>query len=419
MQEHSRRAFVRRTGAVAAAAAWPPVAVDAASERDRPPTLVAVYLRGGTDALSTVVPYADARYPELRPNIHVPGPGDGRRQGLALDSRFAFNPNMGSLHALYERGMCAPIVCAGSPHPTRSHFEAQDFMERAAPGMEQMRTGWLNRYLEETRGRDDPYLRAFCLQPSLPESLRGKYPVLARPDEDARRAMRIFRKLYGMEGRRRGPGADILGRQAKRKIDAYGVETIERLRRLNYILEKMPSEGSYPDSGFGRKMRDIAKIIKSGAGLEVTALDYGGWDDHKAENPVEGRMGRRLGDVSETIGAFAEDLGPRMNKVLVLLMSEFGREVEENKNRGTGHGHGGFMLAVGGMVNGPQVYGRFTGLEKERLYRGRDLPVHTDFRSVFAESLHALFGYDGIRQGLFPEYSRERPPVNFLRAVRS
>jgi hypothetical protein len=163
-------------------------------------------------------------------------------------------------------------------------------------------------------------------------------------------------------------------------------------------------------------MRDIAKIIKANRGLEVTALDYGGWDHHINEGPADGELGRKLADVSGSLGAFVDDLGPELiQHVLVLVMSEFGRTVRENGNKGTDHGHGGFMLAVGGRLNGGNVYGKWTSLNENDLYERRDLPVHTDFRVAFAESLHGLFGFDGIKLGLFPEYTPESPPLGSCR----
>jgi uncharacterized protein (DUF1501 family) len=163
-------------------------------------------------------------------------------------------------------------------------------------------------------------------------------------------------------------------------------------------------------------MRDIAKLIKADCGLEVAGLDYGGWDHHIQEGPLRGQMGRQLGDLSGGIGAFAEDLGQdRLQHVLVLVMTEFGRTVKENDNQGTDHGHGGFMLAVGGKIQGKQVHGRWTGLADDQLYENRDLPVHTDFRTVFAEVLQGMFGFDGLARKAFPGYAAPQPGLNFLR----
>jgi uncharacterized protein (DUF1501 family) len=165
-------------------------------------------------------------------------------------------------------------------------------------------------------------------------------------------------------------------------------------------------------------MRDLAKIIKAKRGLEVTALEYGGWDHHINEGPVNGELGKKLSDVSGAIGAFVSDLGPKtMENVCVLVMSEFGRTVKENGNKGTDHGHGGFMLAIGGPLVGKNVYGKWTGLSEDQLYERRDLPAHTDFRVVFAETLKGVFRFDGIKEGLFPEYTVSSPPLDFMRTA--
>jgi uncharacterized protein (DUF1501 family) len=425
--DSTRRTFLQQAGACVLGATALPTAAPAVARgasndtKARKPTLVAVYLRGGADALSAIVPYAEKNYPEIRPSLAIPGPDvKGRPHVLTLDDRFGFNPNLKELHALYHKGLCVPIVCAGSPHPTRSHFDAQDFMERAAPGLRNVATGWLNRYLHETRSARDASLRALSLQPLLPRSLRGNFPVLAQPDQKAEQAMAVYAQLYAKEryaspAPRPAAGAG----QTKQAIQEFGMRTITQLRELDELLARpVPTTARYPASGFGRQLRDIAKVIKADRGLEVTALDYGGWDHHIDEGPVNGAMGRMLSDVSAAIGAFVEDLGPkRMDQVLLLLMSEFGRTVHENGNKGTDHGHGGFMLAVGSRVQGKRVYGKWTGLDERHLYEGRDLPVHTDFRVVFAETLKEVFDFDGIKAGLFHDYTPASPPLGFLRSA--
>lgn len=384
------------------------------------PTVVAIYLRGGVDTLSTIVPFRDPNYKSLRPTLALSAPGNkGDDVTLPLDDQFAFNNNMKELHGLFEKGICAPMICVGSPHPTRSHFDAQDFMERAAPGQRTVATGWLNRYLSETKTSRDANLRAVSLQSLLPRSLRGDYPVLAKPDQNADLALTMYSKIYphvkpGMEGA--APAGNQHSRQA---IQEFGARTVEQLAELTEVLSQpTKSKVKYPDTSFGRQMRDVAKVIAARRGLEVAALDYGGWDHHIDEGPVSGQLAKKLTDVSGAIGAFVEDLGPKqMQKVLVLVMSEFGRAVKENGNRGTDHGHGGFMLAIGGKVQGGKVYGQWTGLETDKLYERRDLPVHTDFRVAFAEVLKGVFGYDAIKAGLFPNYTSKSPPLDFVKSA--
>lgn len=429
----TRREFLEQTGAAALAlSALGSGAQSAAAQSSTSrggtsstPTLIAVYLRGGADMLGTVVPYGDPNYTRVHPTLAVPGPdATAEERALRLDDTFGFNPNLRPLHALYQRGLCVPVVCAGSPHPTRSHFDAQDFMERGAPGLKLITTGWLNRYLQATRTARDANLRAVSLQSLLPRSLRGAYPVLAKPDEKAELAMRMYYQLYQRGGSRTTTTSTATGetgtsaQQTRQAIEQLGARTIEQLWDLTNTLERAPAPtANYPTSGFGRQMRDLAKLIKAQRGLEITALDYGGWDHHIDEGPVGGQLGRKLADVGNTLGAFMEDLGPqRAQKVMVVVMTEFGRTVRENANRGTDHGHGSFMLLVGGPLNGRRVYGRWTGLEQRQLNEGRDLPVHTDFRVVFAEVLKGLFGFDGFQRGMFPEY---RPPTEPLGLTRT
>ncbi len=412
--DSTRREFIKQAGATALGAtaigtAGPELAFAAQKAAAKPkqaPTLIAVYLRGGADMLGIVVPYSDKDYPKVHPTLAM-----SESEVLHLDNNFGFNPNMKELHALYEKGMCVPIVCTGSPHPTRSHFDAQDFMERGAPGLRAVDNGWLNRYLYETKTSKDANLRAISLQSLLPRSLRGDYPVLAKPDQNAEQALEFYSQLYMPQMGAKpagGSGAsppNLRGQQTKQAIKEFGARTIEQLRELDAILDqKTGSSGlRYPTSGFGRQLRDIAKVIKANRGLEVTALDIGGWDHHINEGPTNnGTLARMVGDVSASIGAFTDDLGPLMSSVLILVMTEFGRTVRENGNRGTDHGHGGFMLAIGGGLTGKKVYGKWEGLADDKLNEHRDLPVHTDFRVVFAEGSKARSASTASRRACSP-----------------
>jgi uncharacterized protein (DUF1501 family) len=421
----TRREFVNAAGGLAIGAALAP-GMQAAPEtknvsRTKKGTLLAVYLRGGADPLGVIVPFADPNLTRWRPSLSLPGPDDpGPHRLLPLDGTFGLNPNMKAVHAMYERGYCAPIVCVGSPHGTRSHFDAQDFMERGAPGQKLISTGWLNRYLEATKSKHDANLRAISLQPLLPRSMRGPYSVLARPDGKTDLALDTYARLYpgSAMNKKKPTKSGPLGSQTRGVIQQFGTRTIEQLRELQQVLEKSPSaKVKYPRSEFARLLADLAKVIKADRGLEVTALDYGGWDHHINEGPANGQLGKMLFDVSESLGAFYEDLGSAGERVCVLVMSEFGRTVKENGNQGTDHGHGGFMLAIGSMVQGKKVHGHWGGLAESQLYENRDLPVHTDFRVIFAEVLDGLLQFDGIKEGLFPEYTPQSPPLALIRAA--
>lgn len=422
--KRNRRDFIKQSSLALGAVSIPQMAFTASAKAksadDQPNTLITIYLRGGADAMGIVAPYADKRYKEIRPTIALSAPDSNASSAvLELDNRFGFNPNMTGLHNLYQKGQCVPIVAVGSHHTTRSHFDAQDYMERAAPGMHNVHTGWLDRFLMETQSPRDTNLRAFALQPLLPRSLRGDFPVLAQPEQSADEAMAMFEHVYkDMRSTMRAPTRNVLGKQNKQIITDSGVTTIEQLRELNKIVNSPDAKGlTYPASRFGTQMKQVAKVLKANQGLQVTAMDYRGWDHHINEGPVDGTLGLKLKDLSDAIAAFAADIGDqRMSKVLVLVMSEFGRTAKENGNLGSDHGHGGMMLAVGGNLNGKKVYGSWTDLQDKNLYKNRDLPVHTDFRQVFAETLQGVFDYDGIKHGLFPDYTTDAPPLGFINA---
>ena len=445
----TRRQFLAGSSAFMGAAALglsPRALAQALREQGHPPTLVTIYLRGGADPLNAIVPAGDPEYYKVRPTIAIPSRSDDPDNPavIPLTNLWGLHPALKPLHALYENKRATALVCTGSTHPTRSHFDAQDFMERAAPGVKTVTEGWLNRYLTATASGLDRTLRAVSMQPTLPRSMRGQYPVLAVPGGNADRAMNVFERLYACddnaEAVRRNAGADkpkadnepadgprLGGGPAIAPVDRAeddlndklvekGKESIEKLRHLKKIVNGQGG-GNYPNSGLARQLADIAKIIKAGEGLEVAAVDYGGWDHHAFQGGSQGTMANMLGTLAEAIRAFHDDLGSHMDKTLVLVMSEFGRTVYENGNNGTDHGHGSFMLAVGGMVKGGNVYGKYTGLEKANLYQNRDLPVHIDFRVVFAEALYALFGFHADKTDFFPEYKANDKPVGFLTPI--
>lgn len=441
----NRRDFLKWSAAAAAAAPFatprrllaqePAVTAASASAAS---ALVVIYLRGGADALHVVAPLKDPDYAAVRPTLAL-APDAGL---IALDSDWGLHQALAPLKPLWDAKALAPIVCAGSPHPTRSHFDAQDWMEFAAPGDRTMRDGWLNRYLAASARADASEFRALGMQDLLPRSLRGRYPVLAVPSNldrtQGEQTLGKFEDFYGdgsglMEG-----GEDMMG---ERPDDGTGVVesgrmTIETLRRFTEIVYGPPPAAdpgderlsprerrrlrleqerataaqpanAYPNSQFGRRMGMIAKVLLAGEGLEVAGVDYGGWDDHTGEGGADGRMASRMGDLAQGLAAFAAELGPVMDSTTVLVMTEFGRTVRENGNGGTDHGHGGTMLLMGGGVKGGAVHGRFDGLAAKSLYQGRDLPVTSDFRDVFAACLENSFGFEPPKE-FFPGHKNAR-----------
>ncbi|MCB9831292.1 MAG: DUF1501 domain-containing protein [Planctomycetes bacterium] len=416
----SRRNFMRlglAGGAVAltgprlsalSARAW---AGAPAADRDR--VLVAIFLRGGADALNIVMPRKDPEYLKLRPGIAVVDGDDAAAAPLVLDELFGMNPALAALAPFWAAGSFAPVLCAGSPHPTRSHFDAQDFMEYAAPGRRDIRDGWLNRYLAASAsGQKDEGLRAVAMQKKLPRALRGQYAVLAAPArsrKDIDEVLDQFDDLYGDPGM---SGDDQMGERPEEDAALdVGRDTIEKLRRFYTLVEDTevaPSPIAYPKGDPGSGLERIARAIKAKAGLQVAAIDYGGWDTHINQGGATGLMAGRLSNLAKSLAAFATDLGPeRMKKVCVVVMTEFGRTCAENGNKGTDHGHGSHMLLLSGALKEKKVQGRWEGLDPKKLYTGRDLPVTTDFRAVFNELLDDFMGFAPPKD-FFPDFKAPR-----------
>lgn len=387
-------------------------------------TLVVIFLRGGCDALNMVIPYSEPLYRSLRPTLAIAPRDVGSERGVvALNRQFGLHPALAPLYPLYESKQFAPIVSVGSPHPSRSHFDCQDFMEYAAPGSRTVKQGWLNHFQQLTAGATttDQAFRALALQGLLPRSLRGPHRILAVPQLNLRGSkidpLAAFDEIYGgaaMPGSNTQPGAAA----SDDPVLVAGRYTIDALRKLRGLISqpsKTEAAAGYPEHGFGNQLRQLARLIKANAGLEVACIDYPGWDHHVRQGGVTGTMSTMLGVLATGLAAFAKDLGNNMDNVAVLTMSEFGRTVRENGNMGTDHGHGGVMLAMGGLVKGGRVYGRWNGLEDKHLYQGRDLPANTDYRSVFDETLRQVFGFTP-GSDFFPAHRvSKREHLGFLR----
>lgn len=436
-QEMDRRRFLGQTSLAAGALVFPtPLRTLGTTKPSGAPcnTLVVIFLRGGQDALNTVIPYRDKNYHAIRPTIAIaPKASEGVKGVLQLDKNWGLHPSMAPLMPLWEAGQLAPVVCCGSPHPTRSHFDAQDFMEYAAPGKVTKEGGWLNRYLRLTAERtgNDSDLRAIAMQGLLPRSLRGAFPVLAVPERQARRAgeyLDLFDELYGEDTekpgeksgqkneemapkKKRGKADDMMERDEDPVVSS-GRATIETLRRYQEIVSRKQrgrsGRGRFPGGRLGPRLADIAKVINADAGLEIACVDWNGWDHHTGQGAEDGRHSRMMGDLSAAIAAFMQELGPRAQNTVVCTMTEFGRTCRENGNAGTDHGHGGMMLLAGGGLKGGKVYGRFPGLEDSQMYQGRDLQVTTDFRDVQAELLVKHLGVNKLPKGFFPDYRPAR-----------
>jgi uncharacterized protein (DUF1501 family) len=350
----------------------------AASSNTRNRQLIAIFQRGAVDGLSMVVPYGDADYYRSRPAIAVAGPG-ANDAALDLDGFFGLNPRLAALQPFWQQRTLAIVHACGSPDATRSHFDAQDYMESATPGVKSTADGWLNRYLQ-ARAEDAAHpFRAVALTPQMPRALQGRAPAVAL-DQLQQFDLRSPAVNPSFETEYAAAADRILNDRGREAFDA--MKTLKLADPARY----RPDNGAdYPRTAFGRALQQIAQLTKAGVGLEIAFAEVGGWDTHVNQGAVQGQLAARLDDFSRAIAALVTDLGDRMADVVVLTMSEFGRAVAENGGRGTDHGHGNAMFAIGGGIRGGKVYGRWPGLSVEQRYDRRDLAVTTDFRDVFAE----------------------------------
>jgi uncharacterized protein (DUF1501 family) len=363
--------------------------------------LIAIFQRGAADGLNIVVPHAEKRYYQLRPAIAIPRPAAGEALDAAidLDGFFGLHPSLAPMKPLYDAGHLAIVHAAGSPDPTRSHFDAQDYMESGTPGWKTTSDGWLNRALPQERGTASP-LRAMAMGPVLPRALRGKSSAIAiesLPGFQVRNegASQVFESMYAA-----APDTLLAG---------AGRETFEAVAMLKAVEKQVYTPGGgadYPRGKLAASLRQIAQLIKADVGVEVAFADIGGWDHHVNEvgaRPSQGQLANRLGEFGRSLTAFWQDLGDRAGDVVLVTMSEFGRTAQENGNRGTDHGHANVMFVMGGPVRGGKVYGRWPGLEKEQLYEGRDLQVTTDFRQVLGEVISTHLGNRNLNE-VFPGF---------------
>jgi len=400
----SRRIFVK-SGAMAMlslgfAPSFLARTAEAASSRRR--LLIAIFQRGAVDGLNMIVPFGDAEYYRLRPSIAVARPG-AEMGAIALDDFFGLHPRMAPLKPLWDNGSLAIVHAAGSPDRTRSHFDAQDYMETATPGVKATRDGWLNRYLQASSSDVTP-LRGVALGRQMPRSLQGRAPSLAFGGLDN------FDVRGGMDSQRKFETAyEDADNPLLRGTARDAFEAMRTVRTIGAPYR--PAAGvEYPRSPFAQSLQEIARLAKADVGLEVAFAESGGWDHHVNEGAADGQIAQRLDDLARGLAALAADLGDRVADTVILTMSEFGRAAAENGNRGTDHGHGNAMMVIGGSVEGGQVYGRWPGLREDQRFEGRDLAVTTDFRDVFSEVVtgHLGLSADALTR-VFPGYTPGAP----------
>jgi uncharacterized protein (DUF1501 family) len=417
----SRRVFVRAGGLALVSLGLDPLflarAAFASSRRLPPltaadrPILVCLFQRGAVDGLNMIVPHGESLYYRERPRIAIPA-----KDVIDLDGHFGLHPSLAPLKSLWDNKSLAVLHAIGSPDSTRSHFDAQDYMESGTPGLKATSDGWLNRYCSHDREHADTPFRAVAFGPQLPRILAGSAPSLAIDDlqafglrvpQDATRdrLTRAFEELYD------GAGTGLLASSSREGFDA-----IQMLKRADPTQYRPAGDIQYPPGRLGRTLLQIAQLIKANVGLEIAFADCTGWDTHVNQGSSEGQLSARLRELGLALSAFTGDLGDRMRNVVVLTMSEFGRTIRENGNSGTDHGHATAMLVAGGPVNGGRVLGRWPGLELEQRFEGRDVPVTTDFRDLFGEILTRHLGATDLTP-VFPGY---RPAVaRFPGAIRA
>ena len=378
------------------------------SEKGRRKILIAVFQRGAMDGLNAVVPYAEQDYYNLRSSIAVPRPGAGGAQpnqtpAIDLDGFFALHPALASFKPIYDSGQLAIIHASGSPDNTRSHFDAQDYMESATPGVKSTTDGWLNRYLQSNGAAESSPFRGVAMGPTLPRVMQGKasaiamnnindFTIRAGSGETGQAVQGGFEAMYSQTVN------DALRGAGKETFDA-----MKLLKRVNPAQYKPSPDAVYPRGAFGDRLRQVAQLIKSDIGLEIAFTDIGGWDTHANQGSSQGQLAARLTEFAQGLSALHTDLKERADDVVILTMTEFGRTARENGNRGTDHGHASVMFALGGSVKGGKVYGKWPGLKSHQLYEGRDLAITTDFRDVFAELAKKHLGATELN-AIFPGY---------------
>jgi uncharacterized protein (DUF1501 family) len=408
----TRRIFLRGSAVVlagmGAVPAW--LARAAAVEGKKRKILVVIFQRGAADGLNIVVPFGDKRYRDLRPTIAIQAPS-GQNNGnqfraIDLDGTFALNGALQPLKTLWDQRQLAIVEATGSPDPSRSHFDAQDFMESGTPG-KSVGNGWLNRALPAES--DASPLRAIALGNRVPHTLRGEHEAIAIGNGQQfnlgnEEAASILANMYSTT-----PDAP-LGRTGK---DAF--EAMKMIRSINQAPQNPPAQTAGPQYAqggqLGRSLQQLARLIKAGAGVEAAFAEIDGWDHHGNENQ---QLFNLLRQFSSSIAAFCQDMGDFMEDIVLVTMSEFGRTVEENGNAGTDHGHGSLMMVLGGPVQGGKIYGKWPGLEKEQLYEGRDLAITTDFRAVLSELVRGHLGQNDL-SSVFPGF-QPAAPLGLLRS---
>ncbi|HEV8039050.1 MAG TPA: DUF1501 domain-containing protein [Bryobacteraceae bacterium] len=401
---NTRRVFMKNSAlaifGVGAIPSWLSRSVyagDAYGKR-RKKILVAIFQRGAVDGLNMVVPFGEERYYQLRPSIAIPKPDGTPASAVDLDGFFGLHPSLATLKPMFDSRHLAIVDAVGSPDPTRSHFDAQDYMESGTPGLKATGDGWMNRALLKPVGPASP-LRAVSLGSGLSRTLRGQNDAIA---------VNNLNDFQVKDQKSQATFESMYDHSHDTVLHGTGKETFSAVKMMQSIQKQRytPVNGAkYPGGRFGQSLLQIARLIKADVGVEVAFADIGGWDTHVNE---PNQLSNNLTEFGQSLAALYQDLGDRMQDVTVVTMSEFGRTVRENGDRGTDHGHANVMFVMGGDVPGGKVYGDWPGLaEDEQLYEGRDLNLTTDFRDVLGELVSRHMGNRNL-QAVFPGYGNPK-----------
>ena len=378
--------------------------------------LVVLFQRGAADGLNIVVPFAEPNYYRMRPSIAIPQPRRGdSNTAVDLDGFFGLHPSLASLAPLFASNHLAIVHAAGSPDPTRSHFDAQDYMESGTPGIKATEDGWLDRALGTIPEQNASPFRAVAMGTNLPRMLQGSTAAIALPDL---RQFKVQPQSAAMSNVVEGGFEAMYAQSVDHALHGTGTETFEAIDTLRKIdMSKFPPDNGadYPKSPLGQRLQQIGVMLKANIGVEVLFVDCGGWDNHVNEGGVQGQLSNLLKDLGQSLAAFHQDMGDRMADIVVVTMSEFGRTAKENGNRGTDHGHANCMFVMGGDVKGGHVYGKWPGLDDHQLNEGRDLALTTDFRTVVSEILTRHLGVKDLAP-VFPGFDPKlKPQLNLIR----
>ncbi|HLW86913.1 MAG TPA: DUF1501 domain-containing protein [Terriglobales bacterium] len=400
----TRRIFLRNSAlAVVGTAAIPSflrrAAYGSVESGPRNKRLVVIFQRGAADGLNIVVPHGEPAYYAMRPSINIP-----RNSVIDLDGFFGLHPSLAPFQPLWNQRHLAIVHAAGSPDTTRSHFDAQDYMESGTPGVKATDDGWLNRCLHALPAAEDKSaFRAIAMGPSLPRILSGSERALAVNNVND----------FGVGGRNGNATANTFEAMYAQSVDSVlhgtGQETFDAVKMLKSAdpSKYKPAVGAdYSKGRFGDSLKQLAQLIKANLGVQVAFADIGGWDHHVNEGNTQGQIANVLGEFSQSLAAFWTDLGDLREDTVVVTMSEFGRTARENGNRGTDHGHANVMFVMGGPVKGGRVYGRWPGLDQAQLYEGRDLALTTDFRQVLGEAVYSHLGNKSLND-VFPGFQNQ------------